>query len=94
MDWEPVVAWPAEGPERMFALVSAQHDGFRDRLFVFGGRKFADPEAPSAATLEFGCDCWSLDPTHFDPGKFDTATGSYEGKNPWKRLADAPVPCS
>ncbi|MFK7768133.1 MAG: sodium:solute symporter [Mariniblastus sp.] len=75
--WEPVTRWPDEGPSRMFPLVTAQHDGFRTRLYVFGGRRFLEgSDKTDLYNLKFGTDGWSYDPST------DT----------WKRVADCPVP--
>ena len=75
--WETVPSWPDEGPRRMFPLVSAQHDGFKTRLYVFGGRRFLDGSDKSDLyNLKFGNDCWSYDPVN----------------SKWKRVADCPVP--
>ncbi len=91
--WEQVVSWPIEGPPRMFPLVTAQHDGFTNRLFVFGGRHFPEgSDASDANNLKFGVDCWSFDPSSFDAVKGDVVNGKPNLANPWKRIADAPVP--
>lgn len=91
--WEPVVSWPEEGPRRMFPLVTAQHDGFKNRLYVIGGRRFLEDEDPADLyNLKFSSDCWSFDPTAYDSKKLDLKTGNYDGPSPWKRIADAPVP--
>ena len=91
--WEQVASWPDEGPRRMFPLVAAQHDGFGDRLFVFGGRHFKDgTDTSDLKNLVFGSDCWSFDPSKYKPEKFDVRTQEYSGELPWKRLSDSPVP--
>ncbi len=90
--WEQVVAWPETGPRRMFPLVAAQHDGFTQRLFVFGGRRFLTGQPPTDASLVFSKDGWSFDPTNYQPEKFDAVSGNYDGPSPWKAIADAPVP--
>jgi SSS family transporter len=93
--WETVVSWPDEGPARMYPLVTAQHDGFKDRLYVLGGRRFLEgQDKDDPRNLKFGNDCWSFDPDAFDPTRFDARTGSYTGESPWKRAADCPVPIS
>ena len=91
--WQRVVSWPDEGPRRMFAQVTAQHDGFGDRLYVFGGRRFLDGSDQTDLTnLQATTDGWVFDPSKFDPLKFGTASGDYLGDSPWKRIADSPVP--
>lgn len=91
--WEPVVSWPEQGSPRMFPLVSVQHDGFKNRLYVFGGRRFLPGKDRSdLRNLKFGNDCWSFDPDGFEPDSLDPETGRYHGENPWKRLADSPKP--
>ena len=91
--WEPVVGWPEAGPRRMFPLVAAQHDGFTNRLYVFGGRRFLDGEDQSdLKNLQATNDAWSFDPTKYDVAKFDSTANRYDGPSPWKRLADAPTP--
>lgn len=91
--WEEIVSWPDEGPRRMFPLVTAQHDGFKNRLYVIGGRRFLEDKDPTDLyNLKFSADSWSFDPTAYDPNKFDADSGKYDGPNPWKRIADAPVP--
>ena len=92
-NWEQIVSWPEEGPRRMFPLVTAQHDGFTTRLLVLGGRRFLDgTDKSDLYNLKFASDCWSFDPSTYDANKFDSVAQKYEGKNPWKRIADAPVP--
>ncbi|MEM7454106.1 MAG: sodium:solute symporter [Planctomycetota bacterium] len=91
--WEPVVSWPDEGPARMYPLVTAQHDGFKNRLYVFGGRHFPDgADKSDLYQLKFGSDCWSFDPDLFEPNLLHEKSGSYRGTSPWKRLEDSPVP--
>ena len=93
--WEPVASWPAEGGERMFSLVASQHDGFHDRLYVIGGRRFRKGADPSdLSQLEFLSDAWSFDPTQFEASQVDKRTGQYSGTECWRRLADAPVAMS
>jgi SSS family transporter len=80
--WQQVASWPDDGPRRMFAQVTVQHDGFGDRLYVLGGRRFVDgSDTSDLRNLQACSDCWS-----FDPAKFDA------GVDPWKRLADSPKP--
>ncbi len=90
--WEPVTPWPDAGPERMFPLVTAQHDGFATRLFIFGGRRFL-PGRPrdDLNNLEFLSDAWSLAPERLgdDSRSGDAGNGSASA---WRRLADLPVP--
>lgn len=93
--WETVASWPEDGPARMFPLVATQHDGFKDRLYVFGGRRFLEgSDSTDPEHLKFGNDCWSFDPEAFDPAALDVETGDYRGPQPWKRVADCPVPIS
>lgn len=91
--WEQVVSWPDAGPDRMFAIVTAQHDGFADRLYVMGGRRYLENKDPADLNnLKFSSDGWSFDPNMYDPACFNAETGKYSGTNPWKRIADSPVP--
>ncbi len=91
--WELVVGWPESGAPRMFPLVAAQHDGFTNRLFVFGGRHFpAGTDTTNLRNLKFLSDGWSFDPTRYSPELFNAATGDYAGENPWRRIADSPQP--
>lgn len=91
--WEHVVSWPEEGPVRSFPLVTSQHDGFGDRLYVIGGRRFLDGrDQENLLNLQANKDGWSFDPAKFKADQFDPKTGRYEGPSPWKRIADAPVP--
>ena len=90
--WEQVVPWPDIGPPRMFAQVAVQHDGFGERLYVIGGRRFAPNKEKTPENLEACLDGWVFDPSKYDARKFDPTSGSYEGENPWKRIADTPVP--
>ncbi|MFT5302987.1 MAG: SSS family solute:Na+ symporter [Mariniblastus sp.] len=91
--WEPVLSWPDEGARRMFPLVTVQHDGFRNRLYVIGGRRFLENADPAdLRNLKFASDAWSFDPTAYDPKKFNASSNEYEGESPWKQIANAPVP--
>ena len=91
--WELVVSWPDEGPRRMFPLVTVQHDGFKNQLYVFGGRRFLDgTDTEDLNNLQATKDVWVFEPANFDSSKYDPVTGSYDGASPWKRLADAPTP--
>ncbi|MCH2183728.1 MAG: sodium:solute symporter [Mariniblastus sp.] len=102
--WEPVATWPSGGPERMFPLVSSQHDGFGERLYVVGGRYVGEPSnltpfmvtpgEKEASRLQFLRDVWVFDPGRFESKSFDPKTGEYGGPECWRRLADAPVPMS
>lgn len=102
--WEPVAAWPNAGPERMFPLVTSQHDGFGQRLYIVGGRYVGNPTDwtkfmptpgdKEASRLQFLRDAWVLDPSRFDPQALDPKTDVYAGPDCWRRLADAPVPMS
>ncbi len=88
--WEEVLSWPEEGPTRMFPLVTTQHNGFKDCLYVFGGRRVLEGTDPTDLyNLKFGNDCWV-----FDPDKFERQKNSSQVDpklSPWKRLKDAPV---
>ncbi len=91
--WERIVSWPVEGPRRMFPQVTAQHDGFGDRLYVIGGRRFLDgTDTTNLKNLQATADGWSFNPSKFDSDLMDATTGKYIGASPWKRLADAPTP--
>nr|WP_246120231.1 sodium/solute symporter [Blastopirellula retiformator] len=52
--WQPLPALP--GPTRAFALVTGQHDGFRDCLYVIGGRR------QEAGKTQFLRDVWRYEP--------------------------------
>ena len=91
--WERVASWPSDGPRRMFPQVAVQHDGFGDRLYVIGGRRFLDgSDTSNLENLQATADCWSFDPSKFDRNLMDAVSGKYSGVNPWKRLANAPTP--
>ncbi len=91
--WERVASWPNSGPRRMFPLVTSQHDGFGDRLYVMGGRRFLDGSDQSdLKNLQATVDGWSFNPTQYDSSLMDAATGEYSGSGAWKRLADSPKP--
>ncbi len=91
--WEQVASWPDEGPRRMFPMVTVQHDGFADQLYVFGGRRFLDgSDATDLRNLQATKDAWSFDPAKFDSSNISPTTNKYIGQSPWKRLSDAPVP--
>ncbi len=92
--WQPVVGWPDEAGPRGHALVTAQHDGFGQRLYVIGGRRPPTGAAADGGQLEFLSDVWSLDPRSFDPGRFDAATGAYRGPDCWRRECNTPRPVS
>ena len=107
--WQVCPAWPAPSAPasthdkrrgattKVYPLVTAQHDGFGNRLFVLGGRHFpAGTDTSDPGNLVFARDCWS-----FDPGKWPAVaerpffSADWSGSTgPWKRLADAPVPIS
>ena len=89
--WELVPPWPDDGPRRMHCLVTAQHDGFKDKLYVIGGRRFLDRSDPNdLSNLQPSADCWSFDPDKFHPASDHDDSGASE-TDPWQRLADAPV---
>jgi len=91
--WQRVANWPDEGPRRMFPQVTVQHDGFGDRLYVFGGRRFLDgTDTSDLKNLQATSDGWSFDPGKFNPDLVNPETGEYDGPSPWKRLADSPTP--
>ena len=91
--WERVASWPSEGPRRMFAQVTSQHDGFGDLLYVIGGRRFLDgSDVDDLKNLQATSDGWSFDPAKFDVNLVDQKTGAYNGTTPWKRIADPPTP--
>ena len=102
--WEPVASWPHDGPERMFPLVTSQHDGFGERLYLVGGRYVGEPSSltellvtpgeQEASRLKFLKDVWVFDPGRFESEAIDSKTGKYRGTACWRRLADAPVPMS
>lgn len=90
--WEIVASLPNNSPRRMFPLVTAQHDGFGDRLYVIGGRRILTGRDPAdLRNLQATKECHVFDPTKFDASKVDKE-GNYSGQSPWKRIADSPVP--
>lgn len=52
--WQELEPWP--GPERAFNLTVAQHDGFRDGVYVMSGRR------DDAGTVKFLRDVWQFTP--------------------------------
>ncbi len=93
--WEQVLSWPATAPERTHAIVTAQHDGFAQRLYVIGGRRFLPGKDRSDLNnLEFLSDVWSFDPTSYDSNLYDERSNSYRGQSPWRRETDVPRPMS
>jgi len=77
--WEPMPAVP--GGPRAFGIVSAQHDGFADSLYVIGGRR-QRPGTNDLAGVEPLSDCHEFSPARF---AVDPATA-------WRRRADLPTP--
>jgi len=91
--WQQVASWPDSGPRRMYCQVTSQHDGFKDRLYVIGGRRFLDgTDKSDLKNLHPISDGWSFDPGAYHPEKLDLASGKYAGASPWKKMADSPVP--
>ncbi len=79
----------------MFPLVTAQHDGFDNRLYVIGGRRFLEGKDPTdLRNLVFANDGWAFDPTTYEASKFDPQNSRYDAPSPWRPIADSPVPLS
>ena len=82
--WETVTEWPDSGPPRMFPLVCSQHDGYRQRLYIIGGRHFLEgSDKTDENNLRFLNDGWSFDPLAYEAGN-----------DPWNQLTESPVPFS
>ncbi|MGI9517911.1 MAG: sodium:solute symporter family transporter [Pirellulaceae bacterium] len=93
--WERIPGWPIEGEARGNALITAQHDGFTDRLYVIGGRRFEEgSDTSDLNNLKFLSDVWSFDPSSYDSSNFDAATDRYVGPTCWRRETDSPRPLS
>ena len=91
--WQQIPEWPVAGPRRMHCQVVVQHDGFGDRLYVIGGRRFLDGANPSdLRKLQPTQDGWVFDPTSFDQRLWDPKNSEYHGRSPWKQIANSPVP--
>ena len=91
LDWEKVIGWPDSGPRRMHCQVVVQHDGFRNLLYVIGGRRFLDGSDPSdLLNLQATRDGWAFDPSKYAPNKPNAE--QRVGQPPWKKIADCPVP--
>ena len=101
--WERSPSWPEKdaqgdgGSPKMFPLVTAQHDGFKTRLYVIGGRYFPSGSDTSLAeNLVFTRDGWSFDPSLVTDWSASVGSTTSNSSQPsgWKRIADAPTPLS
>ncbi len=77
--WEQLPAVP--GGPRAYPLVTAQHDGFADCLYVIGGRR-QRPGVEGPAGIEALADLYEFSPARF---AVEPATG-------WRRRTDPPTP--
>jgi SSS family transporter len=93
--WARIPDLPIETSTRVLPLVVAQHDGFNERLYIIGGRRFAQgTDTTDLNNLKFFRDAWSFNPAKYDAEKFDPASGKYDGPSPWEKQADSPTPLS
>lgn len=84
LTWEQVLPWP--GPSRVFTIVTAQHNGTDDCVYVMSGRRTG-----KEGKIEFLTDVYEFTPARYNPEKYDSEAGTYtEGTNPWRQLADVP----
>jgi SSS family transporter len=75
-DWQRISPWP--GPSRAFAVVTSQHNGTNDCIYVMSGRRVGDD------SVEFLTDVHEFTPNRYDPG-------ASEGEpNPWRQRTDVP----
>lgn len=87
-EWKQVLPWP--GPSRAFAIVSAQHNGTNDCLYVISGRRI-NTEVGSNAQVQFLTDVYEFTPAGYEPEKYNLQTDTYTGKvNPWRKRKDVP----
>ncbi|MHC4130897.1 MAG: sodium:solute symporter family protein [Planctomycetota bacterium] len=82
LTWQQVLPWP--GPSRAFAIVTAQHNGTDDCIYIMSGRR-----KNKEGEIEFLTDVYEFTPDNLE--KYDSKTGTYTGNtNPWRRRADVP----
>jgi N-acetylneuraminic acid mutarotase len=82
--WEQVLPWP--GHSCAFAIVTAQHNGIDDCVYVMSGRHKGE-----GGNIEFLTDVYEFTPKLYNPEKFDIENGSYTGeKSPWKKRSEMP----
>ncbi|MHC4835226.1 MAG: sodium:solute symporter family transporter [Planctomycetota bacterium] len=82
--WEQVLPWP--GHSRAFAIVTAQHNGIDDCVYVMSGRHKGE-----GGDIELLTDVYEFTPKLYNPEKFDIENGSYTGeKSPWKKRSEMP----
>jgi SSS family transporter len=83
-EWQRVLSWP--GQSRAFAIVTSQHNGVENCLYVLSGRRMGESGA-----AEFLTDVYEFAPTRYQPGEYDPSTGAYTGDvSPWRQRSDAP----
>jgi N-acetylneuraminic acid mutarotase len=84
LTWQQVLPWP--GPSRAFAIVTAQHNGTDDCIYIMSGRR-----KNKEGEIEFLTDVYEFTPARYNQEKYDSKTGTYTGnRNPWRRRADVP----
>jgi N-acetylneuraminic acid mutarotase len=84
LKWQQVLPWP--GPSRACAIVTAQHNGTDDCIYIMSGRR-----KNKEGEIEFLTDVYEFTPARYAPEKYDSKTGTYTGNtNPWQRHADVP----
>ncbi|MHC4799853.1 MAG: sodium:solute symporter family protein, partial [Planctomycetota bacterium] len=82
--WQQVLPWP--GPSRAFAIVTAQHNGTDDCIYIMSGRRIAKD-----GKIEFLTDVYEFTPARYNPEKYDPEAGTYTSStDPWRRRADVP----
>ncbi len=83
-EWQRILPWP--GPSRAFAIVTSQHNGVEDCLYIMSGRRVGEGGA-----AEFLTDVYEFAPTRYQAGEYDPVTGTYTGDvSPWRQRSDAP----
>lgn len=82
--WLRILPWP--GPSRAFAIVTSQHNGVEDCLYIMSGQSMGESGGARRLT-----DVYEFAPSRYQPGAFDPATGTFTGEtSPWRRRSDAP----
>ncbi|MHC5075211.1 MAG: sodium:solute symporter family protein [Planctomycetota bacterium] len=84
LTWQQVFPWP--GPSRAFAIVTAQHNGTDDCIYIMSGRR-----KNKGGEIEFLTDVYEFTPARYDHKKYNPETSIYTGlADPWRRRADIP----
>ncbi|HDP34411.1 MAG TPA: sodium:solute symporter, partial [Candidatus Hydrogenedentes bacterium] len=84
LTWRETLPWP--GASRAFSIVTAQHNGTHDCLYIISGRR-----QEAVGDVEFLTDVYEFNPARYDSAAYDPATGAYTaGGEPWRRRADVP----